>query len=98
MGWRVLARYGLGANAKALTTLALASCLVAAALEAGFLWSRRGFDALETLGYNLSLAILDVGYPPAWQVLALGLLVALGAAAREALRLKARSIGAPQAS
>jgi sulfoxide reductase heme-binding subunit YedZ len=98
MAWRVLARYGLGANAKALTTLALASCLVAAALEAGFLWSRRGFDALETLGYNLSLAILDVGYPPAWQVLALGLLVALGAAAREALRLKARSIGAPQAS
>src|SRR5262245_28468807 len=97
MAWRVLARYGLGANAKALTTLALASCLVAAALEAGFLWSRRGFDALETLGYNLTLAILDVGYPPAWQVLALGLLVALGAAGREAFRLKAARLEARQA-
>ena len=89
MVWRVLARYGLGANAKTLALLAVASCLVAAFLEAGFLWSRRGFDVLETLGYNFSLAILDVAYPPAWQVLALGLLVALGAAGREALRLKA---------
>jgi len=51
---------------------------------------------LETLGYNLSLAVLDVAYPPAWQVLALGLLVALGAAAREALRLKATSLEARQ--
>jgi hypothetical protein len=31
------------------------------------------------LGYNLSLAILDAGYPPGWQVLAFGLLAALGA-------------------
>ena len=91
MVWRVLARYGLGANAKVLAMLAVASCLVAAFLEAGFLWSRRGFDVMETLGYNLTLAILDVGYPPAWQVLAFGLLVALGAAGREALRLKAPS-------
>ncbi len=97
MVWRVLARYGLGANAKALAMLAVASCLLAAVLEAGFLWSRRGFDVLETLGYNLSLAILDVAYPPAWQVLAFGLLVALGAAGREALRLKAPSLEARQA-
>jgi methionine sulfoxide reductase heme-binding subunit len=89
MAWRVLARYGLGANAKALAMLAVASCLLAAFLEAGFLWSRRGFDVLATLGYNLTLAILDVGYPPAWQVLAFGLLFALGAAGREALRVKA---------
>ncbi len=89
--------YGLGANAKALAMLAVASCLLAAVLEAGFLWSRRGFDVLETLGYNLSLAILDVAYPPAWQVLAFGLLVALGAAGREALRLKAPSLEARQA-
>jgi sulfoxide reductase heme-binding subunit YedZ len=88
MAWRVLARYGLGANAKALTMLALASCLVAAFLEAGFLWSRRGFDVLGTLGYNLTLDILDVAYPPAWQVLALGVLVLLGAAGRKALRPK----------
>jgi sulfoxide reductase heme-binding subunit YedZ len=97
MAWRVLARHGLGANAKALAMLAVASCLFAAFLEAGFLWFRRGFDVLETLGYNLTLAILDVGYPPAWQVLAFGLLVALGAAGREALRLKAASLEARQA-
>jgi sulfoxide reductase heme-binding subunit YedZ len=97
MVWRVLARYGLGANARALAMLAIASCLVAAFLEAGFLWGRRGFDVVGTLGYNLTLAILEVGYPPAWQVLAFGLLAALGAAGREALRPKAASLEARQA-
>jgi len=92
MVWRVLARYGLGTNVKALATLAVASCLFTAFLEAGFLWARRGFDVLGTLGYNFTLAILDVGYPPAWQVLAFGLLIALGAAGREAFRLKAPSL------
>jgi hypothetical protein len=98
MVWRVLARYGLGASGKALAILAVASCLCAALLEAGFLWSRRGFDVLETLGYNLSLAILDVAYPPAWQVLAFGLLVTMGAAGREALRIKAARLEARQAN
>jgi sulfoxide reductase heme-binding subunit YedZ len=93
MVWRMLARNGLGANVKALAMLAVASCLVAAFLEAGFLWARRGFDVLGTLGYNLTLEILDVAVPPAWQVLAFGLLVALGAAGREALRLKAVAWG-----
>jgi sulfoxide reductase heme-binding subunit YedZ len=92
MIWRVLARYGLGTNVKALTTLAVGSCLFTAFLEAGFLWARRGFDVLGTLGYNFTLAILDVGYPPAWQVLAFGLLIALGAAGRGAFRLKAPSL------
>jgi hypothetical protein len=98
MAWRVLARYGLGANAKALTMLAVASCLVAAFLEAGFLWARRGFDVLETLGYNLNGAILEVGYPPAWQVFAFGLVAALGAAGRKALRHKTASVEARQTS
>jgi hypothetical protein len=93
----VLARNGLGANAKALATLAVTSCLVAAFLEAGFLWARRGFDVLGTLGLNFTLAILDFGYPPAWQVLAFGALVALAAAGREALRLRAASLEARQA-
>jgi methionine sulfoxide reductase heme-binding subunit len=93
MAWRVLARYRLGANVKALALLAGASCLVAAFLEAGFLWARRGFDVLTTLGVNFNLGILDFGYPPAWQVLALGLLAALGAAGRQALWLKAASLG-----
>jgi len=98
MAWRVLARYGLGTNAKALAMLALASSLVAAFLEAGFLWSRRGFDVLATLGYNLSLDILDVAVPPAWQVLALGLVVVLGAAGHETLRPKTAGLKAPHTS
>ena len=97
MAWRVLARFGLAANIKALLVLAMASCLVSAFLEASFLWSHRGFEVPETLGYNFSLAILEIGYPPAWQVLALGLLVALGAAGREVFRLKAARLEAGQA-
>ena len=89
MAWRVLARYGLGTNAKALAMLAVASCLVAALLEAGFLWARRGFGVFDTLGVNFDLAVLDFGYPPAWQVLGLGLAIALIAAAGEARRAKA---------
>jgi sulfoxide reductase heme-binding subunit YedZ len=97
MVWRGLARYGLGTNTKALALLAVASCLVAALLEAGFLWTRRGFDVLSTLGYNLTLAILDVGYPPAWQVLAFGIVIVLGAVGRKALSLKAAGLEARQA-
>jgi methionine sulfoxide reductase heme-binding subunit len=92
MAWRVMARYGLGTNAKALAMLAVASCLVAALLEAGFLWARRGFGVWDTLGVNFNLAVLDFGYPPAWQVLALGLAVALAAALGEALRAKAARV------
>jgi methionine sulfoxide reductase heme-binding subunit len=97
MAWRMLARYGLGTNAKALAMLAVASCLVAASLEAGFLWARRSFDLWETLGVNFNLSVLDFGYPPAWQVLALGLMVALAAAAGEALRVRAARLESGQA-
>jgi methionine sulfoxide reductase heme-binding subunit len=98
MAWRVLARYKLGANATALVLLAAGACVFAALLEAGFLWGRRGFDAVTTLGYNLSLAILDVGYPPAWQVLAFGMAVLLAFAGREAFRWTAASIAARRAA
>ena len=97
MAWRLLARYGLGTDARALAMLAVAACLVAAALEAGFLWARRGFGVWDTLKVNFDLAVLDFGYPPAWQVLALGVAVALAAAGRELLRARAGSIGARQA-
>jgi methionine sulfoxide reductase heme-binding subunit len=97
MAWRVLARYRVGCDAKVLALLALTSCLVAAGLEAGFLWARRGFDVVATLAVNFNLDILDLGYPPAWQVLASGLLVALAAAGRQALRLKPPSVEARQA-
>ena len=38
---------------------------------------------------HFTLATLDIGVPPAWQVLAFGLAFALAAAGREAFRLKA---------
>jgi hypothetical protein len=98
MVWRVLARYRMGANATALLTLAVVSCLFAAGLEAWFLWMRRGFDAVKTLGFNLSLAILDVGYPPAWQVLAFGLAVVLAFAGRAAFRRGTAGIAARRAA
>jgi methionine sulfoxide reductase heme-binding subunit len=95
MAWRVLARYGRGADAGALAMLAVASCLFTAFLEAGFLWGRRGYDVAGTLGNNFNPAMLEIGIPAAWQVLGYGLLFALGAfalaaaAGREVLRVKA---------
>jgi hypothetical protein len=67
-------------------------------LEAGLLWGRRGYELSWTLGTNFSLATLDVGVPPAWQVLAFGLVFALGAFGREAfgvraLRVEPRQVG-----
>ena len=97
MAWRVLARYGLGTNAKVLAVLAAASCIVAASLEAGFLWARRGFAVWETLGVNFDTAVLDFGYPPAWQMLALGIVAALAAAWGETLRARAARLKTGQA-
>jgi methionine sulfoxide reductase heme-binding subunit len=105
MAWRVLARYGQGADARALAMLAVASCLFTAFLEAGFLWGRRGYELAGTLGNNFNPAMLEVGIPAAWQVLAFGLLSALGAlasgafargaaAGAEALPVKAASLDA----
>jgi methionine sulfoxide reductase heme-binding subunit len=85
MAWRVLARYRRGADASVLFMLAAASCLFTALLEAGFLRGRRGFEVVRTLGYNFSPAMLDFYYPPAWQVLAFGLVVTLAAAGRRAV-------------
>jgi sulfoxide reductase heme-binding subunit YedZ len=97
MAWRVVARYGLGTNAKALAMLAVASCLLAAALEAGFLWARRGFGVWDTLGVNFNLAVLDFDVPPAWEVFALGLVVAVAATGREMLRARAERLAAGRA-
>ncbi|HEY6257567.1 MAG TPA: ferric reductase-like transmembrane domain-containing protein [Xanthobacteraceae bacterium] len=83
MIWRVLDRYGRGTDPKALAMLAISSCLFAALLEAALVWVKRGYSPVETLGYNFSLIF---GIPPVWEILALGLLIALAAAAA-ALRL-----------
>ena len=55
----------------------------------GALWVRRGFGVWDTLGVNFNLAVLDFGFPPAWQMLALGLAAVLAAAGCRMLRAKA---------
>jgi sulfoxide reductase heme-binding subunit YedZ len=85
MVWRLLARRGHGSDPKALMLLAVASCLFAMLLEAFRLWLTRGWAPIETLGFNFSL---DLGLPPGWEVLALGLTIALAAALRQAPRLR----------
>ena len=89
MTWRVLARYGQGADVPALAMLAVTSCLFTALLEAGFLWGRRGYEPSWTLGNNFNPAMLEIGVPAAWQVLAFGLVFTLGALASAALRVRA---------
>src|SRR5579863_532213 len=84
MLWRVLDRYGWGANAAALALLTVASGLLAALIEAGRLWLNRGYDPLQTLGFNFTL---DFGVPPPWTILVVGLAIALAAAVRGAPRL-----------
>lgn len=83
IAWRVLDRYGQGADAKALAILAVVSTCFAALLEVGCAWSKRGYAPSETLAGNFSL---DFGVPPPWQILAAGLLIALAAVTRHAFR------------
>jgi sulfoxide reductase heme-binding subunit YedZ len=83
IGWRVLNRRGLGTDVMALAMLAVASCLFTAVFEAGWVWALHGYGPSGTLRNDFSL---DLGVPPAWEVLALGLVVAAAAFARQAFR------------
>jgi sulfoxide reductase heme-binding subunit YedZ len=83
MVWRVMNGRGLGADARALAALAVASCLFTALLVAGWIWAYHGFGPWGTLGNNFSL---DLGLSPAWTILVLGLLIALAAVSRQAPR------------
>ena len=74
MVWRWLERRKLGTDPRALAALAVGSSLFAALLEAIWVWVRRGYPLSETLGNNFTLIF---GMPPAWELLAVGLLVAL---------------------
>jgi sulfoxide reductase heme-binding subunit YedZ len=84
MVWRLLNRRGQGADAGALAMLAVASCLFTALFEAGWIWAYHGYKPSEILNIYFSLIL---GIPPAWQILALGLLIALAAAGRRAPHL-----------
>jgi sulfoxide reductase heme-binding subunit YedZ len=96
MLWRVLDRYRLGSDVKALIALAVLCCLFTAFLEAGFMWGRRGYDVIETLRINFMFAPAEIGVQPPWQVLAFGLVFAFAAMARAALRVRTASLAARQ--
>ena len=81
MSWRLLARRRLGADALALTALAVVSTLFTALLEAGWVWAYHGYEPAGTLAANFGL---ELGVPAAWKMLALGLAIALVAALRPA--------------
>jgi methionine sulfoxide reductase heme-binding subunit len=96
MLWRVLDRYRLGSDVKALIAIAVFCCLFTAFLEAGFMWGRRGYDVMGTLRINFMFAPAEIGVQPPWQVLAFGLVFAFGAMARAALRVRTASLAARQ--
>src|SRR5713101_5045078 len=84
MTWRVLERRGHGANAGVLALLALASCLFTAAFQVGCIWAFRGYALSEIFSIYFTPIL---GIPPAWTVLALGLLIAIAVVIQQALRL-----------
>jgi sulfoxide reductase heme-binding subunit YedZ len=88
MVWRVLSRRRLGADAWALTLLAVASCLFTALFEAAWLWAYHGYEPIRTLRNNF---MLELGVPAAWQILALGLLIAIAVFTQRAFRVEAAS-------
>jgi methionine sulfoxide reductase heme-binding subunit len=90
MAWRLLARRGRAADPLALALLTVGCAVFTALLEAGFLLGRRGYELSWTLGNNFNPAMLDVFIPPAWQVLGMGLSVALAAAGYRVLRPEAK--------
>jgi sulfoxide reductase heme-binding subunit YedZ len=91
MLWRLLNRRGLGTNAGALAGITLVSCLFTALLEIGWIWAYQGYAMSEILSIYFTL---DLGMPPALKILAIGLLIALGASGRHALRPKTANLKA----
>ena len=85
VGWRVLNRHGQGTNAVAVALLAAASCLFTALLEFGWIWAYQDYQPSEIIDVYFTLAL---GIPPPLKILAFGLLIALGAAGRQALLRK----------
>jgi methionine sulfoxide reductase heme-binding subunit len=81
MMWRVLERRGHGVNAGSLALLALASCLFTAFFQIGCIWAFRGYALSEIFSIYFTTIL---GIPPAWTVLALGLLIAAAAFTRQA--------------
>jgi hypothetical protein len=76
-----LQRRRLGTNPAALAALAAVSCVFTAVLEALWIWAYHGYGPGETFGNDFNLVF---GIAPAWKILALGLVIALAAAIRNA--------------
>jgi sulfoxide reductase heme-binding subunit YedZ len=91
MLWRVLNRRGYGADVRALAMLAVAAAIFTALLEAGWVWAYHGYGPAGTLRNNFSLVL---GLAPAWKVLALGLLIAFAAGARQVAHARTVSLDA----
>jgi hypothetical protein len=62
--------------------------------EAGWLWAYHDYEPAGTLANNFTLVL---GVSSAWKVLAIGLVCAVGAAARQALGLKSVRVDARKA-
>jgi sulfoxide reductase heme-binding subunit YedZ len=81
MVWRALERRGLGTDPRVLAALAVVAALFTALFEPLWVWAIHGYDPMFTLRNDLTL---DLGVPPAWEILGLGLLLAAAAFARRA--------------
>jgi methionine sulfoxide reductase heme-binding subunit len=88
MAWRSLNKRGLGTDTRALVLLAIGSTLFTALFEAFWEWVYQDFEPGWVLGNNFSL---EFGISPAWDILVLGLLIALIGALRHAPRLSTES-------
>jgi len=91
MVWRVLDRRRQGRNSGALALLAVGSCLFTAVLEVGWIWAFRGYQLSEIFSIYFTPIL---GIPPAWTILALGLVIAMATFAQQALRLRVAGLDA----
>jgi methionine sulfoxide reductase heme-binding subunit len=92
MAWRALARRGLGTDPRVLAALAVVAALFTALFEPLWVWAIHGYDPMFTLRNDFTL---DLGVPPAWEILALGLLIAAAALVRRAFRSAPKPRGRP---
>jgi sulfoxide reductase heme-binding subunit YedZ len=89
MVWRSLNRRGLGTDPRALAALAVAASVFTALFEAVWVWAIHGYEPVGTLRNDFSL---DLGVPPAWEILVLGLAIAVVAFAAQHVGLAKRSV------
>jgi sulfoxide reductase heme-binding subunit YedZ len=82
MAWRLLERKGRGGDVWALATLAVVSALFTAAFQVACIWAFRDYALQEIFDIYFTSVL---GIPPTWTVLALGFLIAAGAAVQRAL-------------